>query len=99
MPGAEKRLPSPSPNKNLKGHFNAFLQEVLNEEKIFGDEGQPSKILAGATFVQIFLSNQLLKEQDTKACSIADKNKVLTKNGSFAVPSLVASRVLHRSHP
>ena len=47
---------------------------------------QWKKILAGATFVQIFPSNQLLKEQDIKACSIADKNKELVKNGSFAVP-------------
>ena len=48
-------------------------------------------ILAGASFVQIFLSNQLLKEQDIKACSITDKNKVLTKNRSFAVPLQVAN--------
>ena len=47
---------------------------------------QWKKILAGTTFIQIFLSNQRLKEQDIKACSIADKNKVLTKNGSFTVP-------------
>ena len=51
---------------------------------------QWKEILAGATFVKIFLSNQLLKEQDIKACSIADKNKVLTKNGIFAVPLQVA---------
>ena len=70
---------------------NKFLVMKVNPQ-------QWKKILAGATFVQIFLSNQLLKEQDTKTCSIADKNKVLTKNGSFAVPSLVASRVLHRSY-
>ena len=57
------------------------------------------KILAGAIFVQIFLSNQLPKEQDIKACSIADKNKVLTKNRSFAVPLQVANWVLHCSHP
>ena len=24
----------------MKGHYNTFLQEVFNEEKIFGDEGQ-----------------------------------------------------------
>ena len=52
---------------------------------------QWKKLLAGVTFVQIFLSNQLLKEQDIKACSIADKNKVLTKNGSFAVPLQIAN--------
>ena len=52
---------------------------------------QWKKILAGATFVQIFLSNQPLKEQDIKAGSTADKNKVLTKNGSLAVPFQVAN--------
>ena len=52
---------------------------------------QCKNILAGATFVQIFLSNQLLKEQDIKTCSMADKNKVLTKNGSFTVPLQVAN--------
>ena len=51
---------------------------------------QWKKILAGATFVQFFPSNQLLKEQDIKACSIADKNKELVENGSFAVPLQVA---------
>ena len=40
--GAEWRLPLPSPNRNLKGHYNTFLQEVFNEEKIFSDEGQPT---------------------------------------------------------
>ena len=78
----------------MKGHYNIFLQEVFNEVKIFGDEGQPTameKILAGATFVQILLSNQLLKEQDIKACSITNKNKVLTKNGRFAVPLQVTN--------
>ena len=91
--GAERRRPSPSPNRNLKGHYNTFLQEVFNEEKIFGDEDpqQWKKILAGTTFVQIFLSNQLLKEQDMKACSISNKNKVLTKNGSFAIPLAVVN--------
>ena len=40
--GAERRRPSPSPNRNLKGHYNTFLQEVFNEKKIFGDEVQPT---------------------------------------------------------
>ena len=37
----ERRFPSPSPNRNLKGH-NTFLQEVFQEENIFGDKGQPT---------------------------------------------------------
>ena len=40
--GAERRLPSPAPNRNSKGHYNTFIQEVFNEEKIFGDEVQPT---------------------------------------------------------
>ena len=87
--GAERRLSSPPPNRNLKGHYNTFLQEIFNEEKIFGDEGQSTameKNFGSATFVQIFLSNQQLKEQDIKAYSIAGKNKGLTKNASFTVP-------------
>ena len=35
-------LPSPAPNRNSKGHYNTFIQEVFNEEKIFGDEVQPT---------------------------------------------------------
>ena len=42
MLGAERRLPSPSPNRNLKGHYSTFLQEIFNEEKIFDNEGQPT---------------------------------------------------------
>ena len=52
--GTERRLPSPSPNISLKGHYNIFLQEVLNEENFFGDKVNPQqwkKILAGETFV------------------------------------------------
>ena len=69
-------LPSPSLNRNLTGNYN---NEVFNEEKVLMMKINPqqwNKILAGATFVQIFLSNQLLNEQDIKACSIADKKKV-----------------------
>ena len=33
--GAETRLPSPWRNRNLKGHYNAFLQEVLIMKKKF----------------------------------------------------------------
>ena len=54
------------------------------KKNFFGDEGQHTameKVLAGATFVQIYLSNQLLKEQDIIVCSITDKSKVMTMNG------------------
>ena len=40
--GAERGLTSPSPNRNLKGHYNNYLQEVFNEEKSFGYEDQPT---------------------------------------------------------
>ena len=91
----------PHQTKIWKDIIMLFSKKYLMKKKFLVMKVNPQqwkKILAGATFVQIFLSNQLLKEQNTKTCSIADKNKVLTKNGSFAVPSLVASRVLHRSH-
>ena len=87
----ERRFPSPSPNRNLKGH-NTFLK-YFKKKTFLVIKVNPQQwkiVLAGASFVQIFPSNQLLKEQDIKACSIADKNKVLTKNGSFAVPLQVA---------
>ena len=81
--GAETRLPSPWRNRNLKGHYNAFLQEVLIMKKKFlamkVNPQQWKKIFAGAIFVQIFFLNQQLKEQDIKACSITDKNKMLAK--------------------
>ena len=34
------RFPSPSLNKN--GHYNTFLQEILNKKKRYGDSGQPN---------------------------------------------------------
>ena len=56
--GAETRLPSPWRNRNLKGHYNAFLQEVLIMKKKFlamkVNPQQWKKIFAGAIFVQIF---------------------------------------------
>ena len=55
--GAERRLFSPSPNRNLKGHYNTFPQEVFNEEKIFSAEGQPTameKNLGRCNFSQNF---------------------------------------------
>ena len=39
---SDQKFPLPSPNRNLKGHYNTFLQEVFNEKKFFGDEGQPT---------------------------------------------------------
>ena len=34
------QFPSPSESKVYKGRYNTFLQEELNQDKQFGDEGQ-----------------------------------------------------------
>ena len=76
--GAETRLPSPWRNRNLKGHYNTFLQEVLNEEKSFSDEGQPTamkKIFAGATFVNFFFKISNWKNKTSKHVPSLTKTK------------------------
>ena len=40
--GKSKKLPSPSKNAFFNGHYNTFLQETINGNKIFGDKGQPA---------------------------------------------------------
>ena len=40
--GKSKKLLSPSKNAFFNGHHNTFLQETINENKIFGDKGQPT---------------------------------------------------------
>ena len=92
----------PHQTKIWKDIIIPFSKKYLMMKKFLVMKINPQqwkKILAGATFVQFFPSNQLLKEQDIKACSIADKNKELVENGSFAVPLQVAKWVLHHSHP
>jgi hypothetical protein len=40
--GQEIKFPSPSESIVYKGHYNTFLQEAANENKRFGDAGQPN---------------------------------------------------------
>ena len=100
--GAETRLPSPWRNRNLKGHYNTFLQEVLNEEKIFSDEGQPTamkKNFCRCNFCPNFFFKSATERARHQSMFNHWQKQNAGKDGSFTVLLQVANWVLHRSHP